>query len=806
MMTFWQDIKYGVRVLLKNPGVTFVAVLALALGIGANTAIFSVVNAVLLRPLPYDKPEQLIVMLSVNAKRGLTQHSFSFPNFADYRSQNSSFEALTAYTGMSAALAEGQSPEQLQGASATIDVFKVLGTKPLLGRTFMPEDERPGGAPVTVISYGLWQRYFGSDPGIIGRQIKLDGRDKTIIGVLPADFKFQFVNDPPEFWTPMDPADEMNKQRGASYIQVLGRLKPNVTIQQAETELKSIAARLEQQYQEDNAGRSVQLVSAHEQMVGELRPTLLVLLGAVAFVLLIACANVANLLLARAAGRGREIAIRTALGAGRLRIIRQLLTESVLLSTLGGGLGLLLAIWGIDLLGSMVPANVPRFSETRLDLPVLAFTLGATLLTGLIFGLAPALSASKLDLNEALKEGGRSASEGRARNRMRGLLIISEVALSLVLLVGAGLLIKSFMHLRNTNPGFNPDRVLTASLSLPSIKYKEDEQIVRFFQQAIARTAQIPGVEAVGTIMPLPFSGNAISISFNIDGQPEPAPGEEPVSGARIISPDYLRAMSIPVIKGRAFTEQDKADAPKVILINETLARKFFPNEDPIGKRLNLGINNIKGEIVGVVGDVRSSQLTKEAGPEFYVPDQYAAFGYASLVVRTSSDDPATIAPALRSAIQEIDKDQPLYEVRTMNSLVADSIARQRFSMMLIALFAVLALTLAAVGIFGVMSFLVTQRTHEIGIRMALGAQDSDVLKMIVRQGMALTLAGIAIGLVAAFALTRVMSGLLYGVSATDPLTFIVVSALLAAVALLACYIPARRATRVDPMVALRYE
>jgi putative ABC transport system permease protein len=806
MTTFWQDIKYGIRVLLKNPGVTFVAVLALALGIGANTAIFSVVNAVLLRPLPYDKPEQLMVVLSVNAKRGLTQQSFSFLNFADYRSQNNSFEALTAYTSASAALAEGQSPEQVQGVSATADVFKVLGTKALLGRTFTPEEERPGGAPVTIISYGLWQRHFGSDPNVVGRQIKLAGRDKTIIGVLPAEFKFQFVNDPPEFWVPMDPDNEMNKQRGASYIQLLGRLKPGVTAQQAETELKSIAARLEQQYQEDNAGRSVQLVSAHEQMVGELRPTLLVLLGAVAFVLLIACANVANLLLARAAGRGREIAIRTALGAGRLRIIRQLLTESVLLSTLGGSLGLLLAIWGIDLLGSLVPANIPRFGETRLDLPVLAFTLGASLLTGLIFGLAPALSASKLDLNEALKEGGRSASEGRARHRMRSLLIISEVALSLVLLVGAGLLIKSFLHLRSTNPGFNPDRVLTATLSLPSIKYKEDEQIVRFTEQAIARTAQIPGVEAVGTIMPLPFSGNNISISFHVDGQPLPAPGEEPVSGARIISPDYLRAMGIPLIKGRAFTEQDKADAPNVILINETLARKYFPNEDPIGKRLNLGLNDIKGEIIGVVGDVRSSNLTKEAGPEFYVPYQKVAFGEASLVVRTSSGDPASIAPAMRSAIQELDKDQPLYEVRTMNSLVADSIARQRFSMMLIALFAVLALLLAAVGIFGVMSFLVTQRTHEIGIRMALGAQTFDVLKMIVGQGMTLTLVGIAIGLVAAFALTRVMSGLLYGVSATDPLTFIAVSAVLAAVALLACYIPARRATRVDPMVALRYE
>ncbi|HEV2915201.1 MAG TPA: ABC transporter permease [Pyrinomonadaceae bacterium] len=806
MMTFWQDIKYGIRVLLKSPGITFIAVLAIALGIGANTAIFSVVNSVLLRPLPFNKPEQLVVVWRTHAKRGQTQGSSSFLNFADYRAQNKSFEALAAYNSSSSALSGNETPEQVEGVTATAEFFKVLGTPPLLGRTFTPEDERPGGSPVVVISHGMWQRRFGADPGIIGRQITLDGRSKTIIGVLPESFRFQLIDDPPEYWLPMDPTDDMNKQRGANYLQVLGRLREGVTIQEAEAEMKGIAGRLEQQYQEENAGRSVRLVAAHEELVGELRPTLLVLLGAVAFVLLIACANVANLLLARAAGRGREIAIRTALGAGRRRIVRQLLTESVLLSVLGGALGLLIAIWGIDLLGAVVPADIPRFGETNLDFTVLGFTLGASILTGLIFGLAPALSASKIDLNEALKEGGRSATEGRGRNRMRSLLIISEVALSLVLLVGAGLLIKSFIHLRSVNPGFNADRVLTASLSLPSVKYKGDAQIAQFIRQATERVSRIPGVEAAGAIMPLPFSQNIISVTFSLDGQPEPPPGESPISAARIITPDYLRAMGIPLVRGRAFTAQDKADSPKVILINEALARKYFPGEDPVGRRLRLGLNDINGEIVGVIGDVRGSNLSKEDGPEFYVPHEQVTFSDMSMVVRTSFDDPARIVPALRAAIQEIDKDQPLHEVRTMNSLIADSVARQRFSMTLIALFAALALVLASVGIFSVMSFLVTQRTHEIGIRMALGAQTGDVLRMIVGQGMTFTLIGIVAGLAAAFALTRVIRGLLFGVSATDPWTFTGVALLLGVVALLACYIPARRATKVDPMVALRYE
>jgi putative ABC transport system permease protein len=806
MNSVWQDLRYGTRMLLKSRGFALVAVVTLALGIGINTAIFSVVNAVLLKPLPYEKPERIVRVYSTNEKRGITSNPFSYPNFADYRAEQQTFEALAAYTGASAALSGGDTPEQVAGVATSVDLFKVLGTPALKGRTFAPEDEREGGGTAVVISHGMWQRRFGGDPNIVGRQISLDGLSKTIIGVMPEGFQFLFVNDQPEFWVPLDPKGGMNIQRGAIYLSVLGRLRPNVTIEQAGAEMRTIAGRLAEQYKSENANRSVNLVPALEDMTEDLRPTLLVLLGAVGFVLLIACANVANLLLARAAGRGREMAIRAAHGASRWRIIRQLLTESLLLALLGGGLGLLLAVWGVELLASVVPADIPRFDQTGVDLSVLAFTFLASMLTGVIFGFAPAMQASRLDLNEALKEGGRSSTGGRVRNRVRSILIVSEVALSLVLLVGAGLLIKSFIELRSVNPGFNPQNALTASVSLPTVRYKENEKVRHFYQQAIERVSQLPNVEAVGAIMPLPYSNNAMSISFTVDGRPEPPPSERPASGARISTPGYFSAMGIPLVRGRVFTDQDRADSPKVILINETFARKHFPGEDPVGRRLQLGMNSINGEIVGVVGDVRSSRLDAEAGAEFYVPFSQVPVHDLSLVVRTRSGDPAALAPLMRQAVQEIDKDQPLYEVQTMSRLVASSIARQRFSMTLVALFALLALALASVGIFSVMSFLVTQRTHEIGIRMALGAQASDVLRMILGQGMLFTLLGLVLGLISAFALTRLMSGLLFKVRATDPLIFIGVSLLLAMVAFIACYLPARRATRVDPMQALHYE
>jgi putative ABC transport system permease protein len=804
MRTLFQDIRYGIRVLLRSPGFTAVAVFVTALGIGANTAIFSVVNAVLLRPLPYEHPEQLVRVMLRDTKRGETSHDHAYPNFVDLRAQNNSFEELAAYTDTGASLTGGDAPERVNGVNASANLFKMLGVSAQLGRTFTPEDEQPGGAAV-VISRGLWQRKFGADPQAAGRQITLGGKPRTIIGVLPASFQFPFVNTQPEYFVPFDPQGSMEKQRGANYIQVIGRLKEGVSIEQAEADMRAIAGRLEQQYPEENDGQSVGLIPEHEDLVGDMRPTLLVLLGAVGFVLLVACANVANLQLARASGRGREVAIRTALGAARWRVVRQFLTESILLSTAGGALGLLVAAWGISIITAFVPADIPRVKEAGLDPLVLSFTLAVSVLTGIVFGLAPALQATRVDLNEALKEGGRGATEGRSRNRVRGLLIVTEVALSLVLLVGAGLLIKSFVNLRNTNPGFDPRRVLTASVSLPKVKYSKDEQLAAFYGQAVERASQLPGVEAAGAILPLPYSDNGIQTNFSVEGQPEPSSGAQPIAGGRIITPDYIRAMSIPVLRGRTFDEHDNAESPKVLLVNETLARKYFPGQDPVGQRLHIGLNGIHGEIVGVVGDVRDRHLEKEADPEYYVPFRQVPTSSMALVMRVRTD-PASLAAPLRAVMQGLDKDLPLYEVRTMESRVADSVARQRFSMTLLAAFAGLALALACVGIFSVMSFLVAQRTHEIGIRVALGAQPQDILRMVAGQGMALALTGVGVGLAAAFALTRLMTGLLYEVSATDPSIFVGIALLLALVALLACLMPARRATKVAPMVALRHE
>jgi putative ABC transport system permease protein len=804
--TLLQDVRYGARVLAKHKGFTAVAVLTLALGIGANTAIFSVVNAVLLRPLPFDSPEQLVRVFGTRARRSSFSRPHSYLNFSDLRAQNQSFEAMAAYTGSTSALSGADAPEQITGVVASGDIFLVLRTKPLMGRLLTPEDERPGGPPVVVISHGLWQRRFGGDTQIVGRVIKLDGRDREVVGVTPADFRFEFVTGAADFWTPIDPQASGYQQRGAIFLEAIGRLKPGVSVEQASADLGVVASRLEQQYQDSNTGIGVRLSAAQEELVGDLRPTLLVLLGAVGFVLLIACANVANLTLARAAGRHREIAVRAALGAGRGRIVRQLLTESLLLALTSGLLGLLFALWGVKLLSAFVPENVPRFGETSTDLPVLLFTLGASLLTGLLFGIAPALQSSKLDLNEALKEGGRTGTEGRGRKRIRSVLIVAEVALSLVLLVGAGLLIKSFVKLSNTDPGFDPGNTLTASISLASVRYDTDEKTADFYRRLVERVRGLPGVGAAGAVSPLPLSDNNMSFSFSVMGQPPLPPGQGQSASARVVTPDYFRAQGVPLRAGRFFTEQDKAGAPNVLIVNEAFARRYLPGEEPLGKRLNLGINDIEGEIVGVVGDIRGANLATPGVPEYYIPEATVAFGDMTLVVRTTTGDPASLTPVLRQVVIEMDKDQPLYEVRTMDSLVARSVARQRFSMTLIGVFAVLAVLLAAVGIFSVMSSLVAQRTHEIGIRMALGARPRDIHSMVVRHGMTLTLVGIGLGLAASFALTRLMSSLLYEVSAKDPTIYGGIAAMLAAVAFAACYVPARRATKVNPLIALRYE
>ncbi|HEX7318352.1 MAG TPA: ABC transporter permease [Pyrinomonadaceae bacterium] len=801
----WQDLRYGARKLHKSPGFTLVAVMTLALGIGANTAIFSVVNAVLLRPLPFERPEQLVRVFGTNPRRGSFWRPHSYPNFSDLRAQNQTLEALAAYSSSSSALTGSDAPEQITGAVATGDIFKVLGTRPLIGRLLTPEDEKPGGSPVVVISQGLWQRRFGGDTGIVGRLIKLDGVEREIVGVTPADFRFDFITDAVDFWTPIDPTGNLYQQRGAIFLDSIGRLKPGIPAEQANTDLGVVATRLEQQYQTPNAGVGARVASAQEELVGDLRPTLLVLLGAVGFVLLIACANVANLTLARAAGRHRELAVRAALGAGRGRIVRQLLTESLLLAFSGGVLGLLFALWGVRLLSAFVPENVPRFGETSTDLRVLAFTVGASLLTGLLFGVAPALQSSKLDLNEALKDGGRTGTDGRGRKRVRSALIVAEVALSLVLLIGAGLLIKSFVRLSNTDPGFDAGNTLTASVSLAPVRYDEEEKIADFYRVLVERVRALPGVRSVGAVSPLPLSDNNMSLSFVILDQPPLPPGQRQSAAARAVTPDYFQAQGIPLRKGRVFTEHDKAGAPDALIINEAFARRYLPGEEPLGKRMRIGVNSIEGEIVGVVGDIRGESLARPGVPEYYFPEATTFFGDMTLVVRTEGD-PASLAAGLRQAVAEMDKDQPLYDVRTMESLVARSVARQRFSMTLVGVFAALAMLLAAVGIFSVMSALVAQRTHEIGVRMALGAQPRDILSMVVRHGMTLTLLGVALGVGASLALTRLMSSLLYEVSTKDPVIFGGIAALLAAVAFAACYVPARRATKVNPLIALRYE
>jgi putative ABC transport system permease protein len=748
-----------------------------------------------------------------NPDGGKQRVNVSYPDFADWQAQTQTFQYLAAYNTAGALLRnDNEEPEALSGTVASADLLPLLNVKPILGRNFTREEERAESAPVILLGYEVWRRRFNSDQSIVGKQIRLSNRSAMVLGVLPPGFKFPIDTSRTEFLEPLAPNIGENVKRRSSYfLSVVGRLKPGVTIKQAEIEMKAIGARIEEQFPDEGFRLGSTVVPLHEDLVGNVRPSLLVLLGAVGFVLLIACANVANLQLARAAARHKEIAIRRALGAGRLRVLRQLLTESMLLSLVGGTLGLLLAMWGVDLLVAASPLDIPRLREIGLDARVLSFTLAISALTGIIFGLAPALHSSKVDLNDALKEGGRGSTEGNARNRVRSLLVVSEIALSLVLLVGAGLLIKSFMRLRAVDPGFDARNVLTTSLSPSRARYPEVEQQRNFLRTVLQRLESVPGVEAAALVSPLPLSGNASAKTFTYEGQAV-TPENLLTSNFREISPDYFRAMSIPLIKGRAFTEHDTKDTPPGVIVNETFARRFFPGTDPLGRRILIGadptenLNPPLSEIIGVVGDVHHSGLDAEAGPEYYVSYNQDRLRNMNLVVRTGTDKPLSLATTIRSAIKQVDQEQYIPAIETMDQLVTESFARRRFNMMLLGIFASLALLLAAVGIYGVMSYSVTQRTHEIGIRLALGAQTGDVLRMVVRQGMTLAFIGVGIGLAAAFAMTRIMSSLLFGVSPTDALTFTVVAVLLTGIALLACLIPARRATRVDPMVALRYE
>jgi putative ABC transport system permease protein len=805
MDSLLQDIRYAIRVLLKSPGFTAVALLTLTLGIGANTAIFSVVNAVLLRPLPYQESEKLVFITERSPV--LEGMSVAYPNFLDWRDQNSVFDNIGVYRRQSFNLTGGGEPERLVGGEVSADVFAALRTNPLLGRTFVAEEDRPGADPVVVLGYGLWQRRFGREAGVIGQTLTLNGKVHTVVGVMPNDFRFPSGVD---LWVPVGlNKDNPSWNRGNHPgLFAIARLKPGMTIRDAQAEMDTIAIRLEQQYAQTNAGNRVSITPLFDRIVGDIRTVLLILLAAVGLVLLIACANVANLLMARAAARQKEIAVRMALGATRSRLIRQLLTESVMLSVTGGALGLLLALWGTDLLVAISPGDIPRFAEIKLDNRVLGFTGGVALLTGILFGLAPALYSSRLNLNEMLKEGGRSATASFRRQRVRSLLVISEVAIALVLLISAGLLIKSFLVIQRVDPGFNPDNVLTAGLPLPRTKYLEPEKRIAFYESLFSRISALPGVEAVGAVSDLPVESGSQTY-FVVEDNPNPPLEEMPLAEYSLVSTGYFKAMGLRLMKGREFNEQDARNAPGVCIIDEKFAETYWPGQDPLGKRMKYGganPDNPWSVVVGVVANVKYQGLDQQSPRvQIFLPYTQATFLGASLVVRAAGD-PGILAAAVRKEVSTMDPDLPVSDIRTMSEVIKGSVGRRRLSMTLIGIFAGVAMTLSAIGLYGVMSYSVSQRTHEIGIRMALGARERDVLRLVVGHGMALAIVGVAVGLVGALALTRLLSSLLFGVSATDTSTFIVISLLLAGVALVACAVPARRATKVDPMVALRYE
>src|SRR2546427_4886305 len=807
MNTLWQDIRYAVRMMGKNLSVTAIVVVVLALGIGANAAIFSVVNAALLRPLPYADPDKLVRLTEDSPN--VPQMSISYPNFLDWREQNKVFSGIAAMQFRSLNLTGTDEPERLAGRGVSAEFFDVLGVRPALGRSFAAEEDQPGANPVCIISHGLWQRRFGSDAALINKQVTLSGASYTVIGVLPPSYAFGTPTD--VFVTIGLRADEMKQRGNHPGIYAIARLKPGVTVEAARAELIAMAQRIGEQY--GMKGNSATLTPLREAFVGDIRTTLLILLGAVGFVLAIACANVANLLLARAATRNKEMAIRTALGAGRFRIIRQLLTESMLLALVGGVSGLLLALWGIDLLRTAGTDSLPTTAVVKLDGRVLIFTLGVSLLTGIVFGLAPALGSAKTDLHDTLKEGGRSSTAGGRRHWLRSTLVVAEVALSLVLLVGAGLLIKSFLRILDTDPGFKPHNLLTMQLAL-NAKKDEGGKVLNFFNDLNRRIKGLPGVESAAFSNGIPL-GPTADTSFAIVGRPKPEPGKQPQTMLYIPSPDYPQAMGIRLIKGRFFTMQDTQHSPRVAVIDETFARQQFPYEEPLGHYIaGDGKDNPDVEIVGVVAHVKHFGLdavervqTQLYFPFNQAPDESFPFlaSRANLIVRTTGD-PLNVTAAVRREVQALDPNQPVFNVSTMEKTLDQSLATERLSMALLAVLALLALILAAVGIYGVMSYGVTQRTHEIGIRMAIGAQRRDVFRMVIGRGMVLVLIGVALGLIGAFSLTRLMRTMLFGVAPTDPVTFISIAVLLTGVALVACYVPGRRATKVDPLIALRYE
>jgi putative ABC transport system permease protein len=822
MNTLWQDIRYGVRMLLKHPSVTVIVIIALALGIGANTAIFSVVNAVLLRPLPYDEPDRLVFLNE--RSQVLDEMSISYPNFTDWRAQNHVFEKIAVYNRQSYNLTGVGEAERIIAGQVSADLFPILRVNAALGRVFSNDEDQPGATPVVVLSYPLWQRRFGGQTSILNQPITLNAKSYTVIGVMPKDFLYPTRV---EMWVPVGQisgSDGYQNRGNHPGLYGVARLKPGVTLQQADADMDLVAVNLEKAYPGPNAGNRVKLQPLIEVFVSEVRRALWVIFAAVGFVLLIACANIANLLLARATARRKEMAIRSALGAGRWRLARQLLTESVILSLLGGALGLLLARWGVSLILYVSPSAIPRSREIGLSWQVLAFTVGVSFLTGILFGLLPALQAGEVDVHETLKETGRGTS---GRNWLRSSLVVVEVATTLVLLIGAGLMIRSFYLLQKVNPGFNYEHLTSFSVSLPDKKYATQDQQAAFYNHLIENIHSLPGVESTAAASGLPLGNNGWQTGFTVDGQPPPPPNQRPLMEACLVTPDYFRAMNIPLLRGRVFQDRDDRSALlgkdlsklkederemaglNAIVIDEEFARRYWPNEEALGKRIRVGGDEPQNPlltVIGVVGRVKMEGLSNNSDRvQGYFPFNQVPQGSMTVVIKGSSD-PNQLLGAVRRTVRDLDQDQPIYNPRTMDELRAESVAPERLNLTLLSLFASIALVLAIVGIYGVMSYSVTQRTHEIGIRMAIGARQSDVFRMILGQGMKLALLGVVLGLVGAFALTRLMAAMLFGVQPTDATTFSVISVLLITVALLACYLPGRRATKVEPVISLRYE